>query len=103
MKTLVLKDGTEIQVLDESNSSQIRIEIEDFGDADTLLTNFTRENMEQIQLGVEIFNQVNPVASAVNRKDGRTILTVYCQESLQDYINTQIDNYTERLIEEGVI
>lgn len=92
-----------MQVLDESNVSQIRIEIEDFGDADTLLESFTRENMEKIQLGAEIFNEVNPVASAVNRKDGSTILTVYCQESLQDYINTQIDNYTERLIEEGVI
>lgn len=103
MKILTLKDGTQYDVLDDSSVGNIRIQVKDFAEADEIETNLTRENMTEIQIGVEIFHEVNPVAFSVTKQNGEMICSVFCQESLQDYVQNQIDNYTERLIEEGVI
>ena len=103
MKTLTLKDGSTYDVLDDSSVGNIRILVEDFADADEIETKLTRENMTEIQIGVEIFHEVNPVAFSVTKQNGETICSVYCQESLEDFVQNQIDNYTEMLIEEGVI
>lgn len=103
MKKLTLKDGTEIDVLDDSGVGNLRIPVQDFADADTLAAKLTKENMEEITLGVQIFHEVNPVAMSVVKQDGEMIMSVYCQESLQDVIQNEIDNYTEMLIIEGVI
>lgn len=103
MKTLVLKDGTTFDVLEDSNISNIRMEVESFAEADEIQKSFTRANLETVTLGGQVFNQVNPVGVSVMRNDGGFICTIHCQDSLQDYVQTQIDNYTERLIEEGVI
>ena len=103
MKILTLKDGTQYDVLDDSSVGNIRIQVEDFAEADEIETNLTRENMTEIQIGVEIFHEVNPVAFSVTKQNGEMICSVFCQESLEDFVQNQIDNYTEMLIEEGVI
>ena len=88
---------------DNSSAANIRIPVEEFADADALEADFTRENMTEIELGNEIFHEVNPVGIAVIKENGEFLCVIRCQESLQDYVQNQIDNYTERLIEEGVI
>ena len=103
MKTLVLHDGTTYEVEDGSNIANIRIPVDDFATADEIETHFTRENMVEVQLGAEVFREVNPVAIDVHKKDGEVVCVVCCRDSLQDYVQNQIDNYTESLIEEGVI
>lgn len=103
MKILTLKDGTQYDVLDDSSVGNIRIQVENFAEADEIETNLTRENMTEIQIGVEIFHEVNPVAFNVTKQNGEMICSVFCQESLEDFVQNQIDNYTEKLIEEGVI
>ena len=103
MKRLVLKDGTEYQVADNSNISNICIPVESFAAVDELQTDFTKANMTEVQMGEEVFYQVNPVSISVNKHGNEILCVVYCQDSLEDYIQNQIDNYTERLIEEGVI
>ena len=103
MKTLTLVDGTTFSVLDDSSSANIRIPVESFADADEIKTKFTRENMTEIEIGNEIANQVNPLSVSVNETDDGLICSIFCQSSLQDYVQNQIDNYTEWLIDEGVI
>lgn len=88
---------------DESSAGNIRIPIEEFADADTLITKFTRENMTEIEIGQEIFHEVNPVSVTAIKTGDDHLCVIQCQESLQDYVQNQIDNYTEMLIEEGVI
>lgn len=103
MKILKLVDGTTYSVSDDSNVANIRIPVEAFGDADEIMSHFTKENMERITIGNQEFNQVNPVGVAVVKNEDGFTCIVNCQESLQDYINNQIDNVIERMIEEGVI
>lgn len=103
MKQLILHDGTTYQVEDNSNIANIRIPVNDFAAVDALESDFTKANMVEVQLGSEVFHEINPVSISANKQDNEIICTVYCQDSLQDYVQNQIDNYTERLIEEGVI
>ena len=103
MKVLTLVDGTTINVADESGVGNIRIPVQDFADADGIKAHFTRENMTTITIGAEEFHQVNPLGFYVSDDDGGMFMTVRCQESLQDYVNNQIDNVILQLIEEGVI
>lgn len=103
MKTLTLANGKTYSVLDESNSANFRIPVETFAAADAIAVDFTRENMTEIELGNEVFHQVNPISISVNTEDGQKICTVFCQSSLQDYVDNQIDNVIEQMIAEGVI
>lgn len=103
VKQLILYDGTTYQVEDSSNIANIRIPVEDFATVDEIKTHFTKANMAEVQLGAEVFREVNPVSFSANKSADGMICTVYCQDSLQDFVQNQIDNYTERLIEEGVI
>lgn len=103
MKTVVLKDGTAVQALDDSNVMQIRIPAESFAEADAIKAHFTRENMETVRIGAEEFHEVIPTAVSATEADGSIVITFYNQDGLQDYVRNQIDNYTLRLIEEEVI
>ena len=103
MKTVTFVDGTTLNALDDSNVAQIRIPVESFGDVDTLKETFTKANMETLTIGAEEFHQVNPISVSANTIDGQIIATFYNQDGLQDYVQNQIDNYTEWLIDEGVI
>ena len=103
MKKLVLVDDTEYSVLDDSGVGNIRIPVENFAEADDIAVKMVKANMTTIELGLEEFHEVNPIDIRVAKEDGQLICSVYCQESLQDYIQNQLDNYTEKLIEEGVI
>ena len=103
MKNLILVDGTTYSVLDDSGVGNIRIPVQSFSDADVIVEKMVKANMTTIQLGIEEFHEVNPIDIRVAKEDGHLLCSVFCQESLQDYIQNQLDNYTERLIEEGVI
>lgn len=103
MKQLILKDGTEYSVLDDSNIMQIRMEVETFAAVDNITAKFTRANMETVTLGAEEFHEVVPVSVSVVMEDGQKIAIFYNQDGMEDYIQNRIANYTEWLIDEGVI
>ena len=89
---------------DDSSAACIRIPVQNFAAADALKTEITRENMTTIQLGAQEFHEVIPVSLGVYEDEaGMIVAAFYCQDGIEDLVQNRIDNYTLRLIEEGVL
>lgn len=100
MKSLILKDGTELECADISNPNRLVINVSTFDDVDKIVVTVTDENLEEFTLdGKTYFKaKVNNITASKRENEVNAII-----DCAYDTIQEALDNYTFELIEGGML
>ena len=69
MITLKLMDGTTYEVANNSTIADIMVVVNDYAEVDEMIPHFTKDNMEKVELGEDIYFNVIPTGVSVSGTD----------------------------------
>ena len=104
MKNLTLKDGTVLQMEDNSTVGAFRFPVQNYAAVDAIMAQLTTENLSEILVGVVAFHNVINESVNVQMDDNGNIVSIFLNRMVtEDIVQDAIDAYTYELIEEGVL
>lgn len=104
MKNLTLKDGTVLEIQDNSTVGAFRFPVQNYAEIDTIKAKLTTENLSEITVGVVAYTNVINESVSTSADDNGNIVAIFLNRmGTQDIVQDAIDAYTTELIEGGII